>query len=126
MKELDLAIYEQKALLLMNPVYREEIDYVIKDISKVENDLNFQGFNSMVASKILDEGKFLYGSALLFSQVKKMTDDSGVPGKLLSLKERAFTERKNAREALLAFDDADIDTEIMHLFYTNEETEGFF
>ncbi len=125
-EKLDMAIYEQKAFLLMNPGYREEIDYVIKNVLKVEKDLKFIDFNSMVASKILDEGKFLLGSALLFSEVKKMIDYSGVPGKLFSLKERALIERENAREILLAFDDADIDTETMHLFYTNEETEEFF
>ncbi len=125
-EKLDLAIYEQKSYLLMNPVYREEIDYVIKDISKAENNLKFTDFNSMVASKILDEGRFLLGSALLFSEVKKMIDDSEVPGKMLSLKEKALKERNNAREILLASDDADIDPEIMRLFYTKEETEEFF
>lgn len=125
-KELDLAIYEKKAYLLMNPSYREEIDYVIKDISKVASDLKFTDFNSMVASKILDESKFLLGNASMFSEVKKMVDDNGISEKLFSLKESACVYRKNAREKLLAFDNAIFNPEIMHLFYTSDEIEEFF
>lgn len=125
-KELDLAIYEKKAFLLMNPGYREEIDYVIKDISKVESDLKFIDFNTMVASKILDESKFLLGNASIYSEVKKMVDENGISEKLFSLKESACIDRKDARGKLLAFDDAIFNSEIMHLFYTNDEIEEFF
>jgi len=125
-KELDSSIYEQKYYLLSNPSYKEEIDYVIKDVTTVEKQLEFEGFKSMVASKVLDEGKFLCGSFELFSEIKKMNADRGIPGKLAALKEKASIARENARLKLLAFDDAINDNEMKQLFYTTEEMEEFF
>jgi len=40
-ESLDNAIYTQKYFLLKNPTYKEEIDYIIKDVSKVETQLEF-------------------------------------------------------------------------------------
>jgi len=125
-KDLDSSIYGQKYYLLSNPSYREEIDYVIKDISRVDKQLEFKDFESMVASKVLEEGKFLCGSYALFSEIKKMVADRGIPEKLSVLKEKASIERENARLKLLEINDSIIDKGMMHLFYTTDEREEFY
>jgi len=126
-KSLDYMVFEKKFSLLRSPVYNEEIDYVIKDIGKVERQLAFEGFESMVASKILDEGLYLCGSRELFADIKKMVSDFGIPGKLAALREQAAIERESAERRLLELSDSVIhDKEMRQLFYTTSEREEFF
>ncbi|HHU86853.1 MAG: hypothetical protein ACOX86_00075 [Pelotomaculaceae bacterium] len=125
-KCLDLSIYNQKNFLLKNPSYKEEIDYIIKDIFKVERQLNFDNFEAMVASKILFEGKFLYGDMGIFNKIKEMLFNKGIPEKLEALEEKALMNRNNAISYLLKFKGTLSDQESMKLFYTKEEKEEFF
>jgi len=125
-KAIDSAIYEKKAYLLKNPSYREEIDYVVKDISKVKRQLVFDEFESMIASKVLHEGKFLYGSFELFSEIKNMIFERGIPEKIEALKNKASIDREIARRQLLTNDNAIFDEDNMQLFYTTDEKEEFF
>ncbi|MEG6616971.1 hypothetical protein V6C27_11135 [Peptococcaceae bacterium 1198_IL3148] len=123
---LDLSIYDHKNFLLKNPSYNEEIDYIIKDISKVKEQLQFNSFESMVASKILYEGKFLFGNFNIFNQVKKMLNDEGIPEKIRALEEKALINRNNATTYLLNHQGKLTAEENMKLFYTKEEKEEFF
>ncbi|HBP37626.1 MAG TPA: hypothetical protein DD640_02590 [Clostridiales bacterium] len=123
---LDAAIFAKKVYLLRNPTYREEIDYVIKDLAKARAQLDFDGFEAMVASKVLDEGLFLCGSERLFGLVKDMITDKGIPGRLAELREKAAAEREIARAMLLETDGVLDDEEVMQLFFSSDEREEFF
>ncbi|NLN46083.1 MAG: hypothetical protein GX153_05900 [Clostridiaceae bacterium] len=123
---LDRLIYDQKNRLLRDPALREEIDYVIKDLARAKEQLGFADFESMVASKVLHEGLFLYGSTTLYEQVKAEVSRTGIPERLDVLRQRAAAERKDARRDLLASDGAIHDESIMQLFYTTDEREEFF
>jgi len=125
-RNLDSSIYNQKNFLLRNPSHNEEIDYIIKDISKIKKQLQFDSFESMVASKIFYEGKFLYGSLDIFHKIKQMLSDEGIPEKIEALERKASIDRKNAEEYLLKYDDSLSEEENMKLFYTKEEKEEFF
>ncbi|NLL45916.1 MAG: hypothetical protein GX250_03795 [Clostridiales bacterium] len=124
-KALDYHIYEQKNFLLRNPSYNEEIDYIIKDISKVKEQLKFNSFKSMVASKILYEGKFLYGNIDIFNNIKKMLMDERIPEKITALEETASRNRNEAIAHLLNYEGKLTNEEDMKLFYTKEEKEEF-
>jgi len=124
-KALDYHIYEQKNFLLRNPSYNEEIDYIIKDISKVKEQLKFNSFKSMVASKILYEGKFLYGNIDIFNNIKKMLMDESIPEKIKALEETASRNRNEAIAHLLNYEGKLTNEEDMKLFYTKEEKEEF-
>lgn len=125
-KCLDLAIYNEKNFLLKNPSYKEEIDYIIKDISKASAQMEFDCFESMVASKILAEGHFLYGSLDIFNEVKKLLIDKGIPEKIAALEKEALINRINAESYLLKCAGTLTDENVMKLFYTKEEKEEFF
>jgi hypothetical protein len=125
-QSLDRLIYEQKHRLLRDPALREEIDYVIKDIARAKKQLAFKDFESMVASKVLHEGLYLYGSRALFDRIKGEVSHAGIPDTLQALRKRAAEERKDARRSLLASDGAIHDENIMQLFYTTDEREEFF
>ena len=123
---LDRAIHRQKSFLLRNPSYNEEIDYLIKDIAKIEDQLEFDDFESMVASKILLEGKFLYGNIGLFAQIKEMLNVAAIPDKIHFLQEKAALSRDEAIARLLENEGDLADEESAKLFFTKEEREEFF
>jgi len=125
-KELDRSIYHEKYYLLKMPAYREEIDYIIKDVNKVKQQLSFNCFEFMVASKILDEGKLLFGSDYLFDSIEKILLEKGIPKKLADLENTAISEREKARSYLLKTTGLISQDEYKNLFYTTEETEEIF
>jgi hypothetical protein len=121
--EIDAAMYEQKRFLLNNPGHKEEIDYIIKDIPKVQLQLEFSGFTSMVASKVLDESVFLYGNFELFKKIKRMLQQKGISDKLNALVDEAMKNREKAKKKLLTFA---ADTELRNLLFTTEEQSEFY
>ncbi len=126
-KSLDLAIYSEKYKLLMSPSGREEIDYIVKDISKVREQLKFKDFKSMVAAKILNEADFLYGSAALFNKVKQMLVEKGIPDRIDFLEKKAIVNRRDAEAYLLQKAKvSSLEEESMKLFHTAGEKEEIF
>ena len=92
----------------------------------MERQLDFDNFESMVASKILYEGKFLYGDMGIFNKIKEMLFNKGIPVKLKVLEEKALMNRNNAISQLLKSQGTPSNQEDMKLFYTKEEKEEFF
>ena len=125
MKKLDDSIYEEKYRLLMTPHLKEEIDYIIKKMARVREQIRFDTFKKMVACKILHEGALLCGSENLFTTVKAMLREQGIIEKLNSLQEQAAIFRQEAEEYLLYEDSEEIKTQRSCLFYPTEETEEF-
>ena len=125
MERLDDVIYQEKYRLLITPHLREEIDYVIKRLSRVREQVMFKTFKHMVACKILQEGTFLYGSEEIFYGVKTMLKEYGVIQKLNALEKRARVFRKEAEAYLLREGHDLIKEENLPLFYPTEESEEF-
>ena len=116
----------QKRFLLNNPGHKEEIDYIIKDIPKIQSQLEFSEFTSMVASKVLDEGLFLYGSLEFFNQIKRMIQQKDIPSKLNALVEEASKKRESAKERLLTCSNFKAEKDLRHLLFTSEEQSEFY
>lgn len=125
-KMLDSAIYQQKYRLLTNPLYLEEIDYLIKDFAKVEQQLLFEDFKSMIACKILDEGRLLCGNQEIYQRLKTRLDEMDIPEKLDKLSRQAMMNRKETEISLLNNPGPLSDNELIQLFYTTAEREEFF
>lgn len=125
-KRLDEAIYQGKYLALVTPSVREEIDYVVKKMARVEEQLRFDSFKRMVACKILHEGLLLHGSSAMFGGIKARLQERGVAQKLEELEARARASRAARQEYLLchcvsgSMSGAD-----RTLFYSAEESEEF-
>ncbi len=126
LKSLDTVLYKEKYNLLMNPASKEEIDYIIKDLQTVKEQLKFKTFKAMVASKILDEGQYLYGSYSLFELIKTMVTQYGIPEQIRVLEHKARHDRILAEKSLLSSADLKNYDELMALFYTTEEKEEIF
>ncbi len=124
---LDRAIHDRKHLLLVHPRYREEIDYLIKPLSRVRGQLQFDSFERIVAAKILHEGRFLAGSSHLFGAVKDLLEEREIPGKLAGLNARARRAREKAEARLLGLNSELEAGGDRDLFRTREESgEGLY
>ena len=126
LKNLDQAIYREKYLCLIRQECREEIDYIIKDLKKAKTQMAFDGFEHMVASKILWEGKRLLGSRTVFDQVKNLLEKNGIPAKIASLEKKAMVLRKQAEACLLDGGEELSEEESLKLFFTREEADEIF
>lgn len=125
LEDLDRAIYKEKYYTLVAPNIREEIDYVVKNMERVTEQLLFDTFKRMVACKILREGMLLSGSRTLFDEIKAMLVSRGVAEKLQDMEARARLFRRNAETFLLHADSPGLSKDELHLFYTTEESEEF-
>jgi len=124
-KRLDERIYREKHNLLVTPHLREEIDYVVKDLDRVREQLRFDTFRCMVACKIMEEGTLLYGSEALFTRIKGMLQESGVTPRLQKMEQEASMFRRQAETTLLTEEIDTIRRNHLDLFYPTEESEEF-
>ncbi|NCA81135.1 MAG: hypothetical protein EOM72_00115 [Opitutae bacterium] len=126
-QSLDDAIYRQKHYLLTHPNHQEEIDYVLKPVEKVRQQLAFDRFEHMVACKILCECQLLYGSPFLFGEIMKLVEASGVRARLDALQAAAETFRDNAEHILQdPVATAASGENPLDLFYTREEGDEIY
>lgn len=122
---LDEEIYKVKYSLLISPYDKEEIDYIVKNVSKIQEQLKFETFKHMVACKILCEGTYLFGNEELFNSIKRMLKDEGIGDKIHAMEKKALQFRKRAEERLLGDDPQKALQDDAHLFYPTEESEEF-
>ena len=125
MERLDDTIFQEKYRLLTTPHIREEIDYVVKDLNRVREQVRFDTFKHMVACKLLREGTLLYGSAHIFHAVKTMLREYGAVQKLSAMEKTAADFRRMAERHLLLKESSEIMDGSPYLFYPTEESEEF-
>jgi hypothetical protein len=123
-RSLDNFIHKRKHLLLVND--REEIDYLIKSIGRVREQLKFDIFSSMVACKILDESVLLYGNPAVHQTIKSLLVECGIPERLRRLEEHASLSRDLAEAQLLEVAPDKSRSEYYNLFYTHAEEDEIY
>jgi len=124
-RRLDSTIYQEKYKFLKSPVINEEIDYVVKKLDRVREQVRFDTFKNMVACKILQEGKLIGGSDRLYHKAIRLLQDNGVLEKLDRLQGAAIVFRKQEEEFLVQSDAKIINREDLYFFYPAEESEEF-
>ena len=125
MERMDEMIYREKQNVLMTPHLREEMDYVVKDLARVREQMGFDTFKRMVACKILQESTLLFGNQDLFKTIKSMLQEQGIPEKLVRMEDQAAIFRRDAEATLLREDPDKIKNEGLYLFDPTEESEEF-
>ncbi|MBW1998212.1 MAG: hypothetical protein JRJ29_09650 [Deltaproteobacteria bacterium] len=124
-KRLDDAIYREKYRLLITPHIREEIDYVVKGMERVREQVRFDTYRHMVACKIMQEGTLLFGSEEIFHWVKTILREQGIMDRLAAMERTAREFRRRAEEILLTEPLERVKEEGLNLFYPSEESEEF-
>ncbi len=122
---LDRATYENKHRYLRNPVFREEIDYVVKRFSRLREQAQFGDFKAMVACKIFEEAVLLVGSEELCAAGKDLLRERGVTDRLLALEQAALRSREQTEERLLTTQERDLHGATLLLFQTDLESDEF-
>jgi hypothetical protein len=125
MKRMDEMIYREKQNVLITPHLREEMDYVVKDLARVREQMGFDTFKRMVACKILQESLLLFGNQDLFRAIKSMLQEQGITEKLMRMEDQAAIFRRHAEATLLREEPEKIKNEGLYLFYPTEESEEF-
>ena len=124
-QKLDTAIYQKKYRMLITPAINEEIDYVVKKVERVREQVRFDTFKSMVACKILQEGMLIGGDEGFYRGVIHLLQDNGVLEKLDRLLEAAIAFRKQQEDFLAQRHAGQITREDLYFFYPAEESEEF-
>ncbi len=124
-RTLDSALYQEKYRFLKSPSINEEVDYVVKKLERVREQVHFDTFKHMVACKILHEGKLIGGSDQFYHEVMRLLADHGVLEKLGKLQEAATGFRKQEEEFLVQSDAKSVNREDLYFFYPAEESEEF-
>ncbi len=124
-QRLDAALYQEKYRFLKSPSINEEVDYVVKKLERVREQVRFDTFKHMVACKILQEGKLIGGSNRFYREVMGLLADHGVVEKLHRLQQAAIAFRKQEEEFLVRSDPKSINREDLYFFYPTEESEEF-
>jgi hypothetical protein len=124
-QRLDEAIYQQKYRYLINPSLREEIDYTIKRLDRVREQVAFSTLRDMVSCKIVDEATLLYGSQRLFGACKSLLAAQGIPRQLEEMKQLALMSRETTEERLLRASNGTVAEADRNLFCGTEEVEEF-
>ncbi|MFH1834251.1 MAG: hypothetical protein ABH877_04430 [bacterium] len=123
---LDDAIYQKKHFLLVSPSYREEVDYLIKDLATVRRQVAFDTFEHMVACKILVEGELLHGSGDLFASIRGLLAENEVPSRLADMEEEAVRNRTEAEQTLRQVGREESGGRFLNLFYTSDEGDEIY
>lgn len=123
--QLDHAIYEKKFRYLKSPVFREEIDYIVKRFDRLREQAEFDTFQRMVACKVFDEAVLLCGSAGLFAAGKALLAESGVIDRLRAMEQSAIRARERSEHYLLTTDERVLPGEDASALYTDDEAEEF-
>jgi hypothetical protein len=123
---LDDAIYQKKHFLLISPSYREEIDYLIKNLATVRRQVAFDSFEHMVACKILAEGELLHGSPDLFSEIRRTLAQREIPHKLAVMEAEAVRNRVEAELTLSRVGEEQADSRFLNLFFTTDEGDEIY
>jgi hypothetical protein len=122
---LEAAIFREKYLILSNPRLNQEIDFVVKRVSRVREQTGFDTFKRKVACKIMREGVLIDGDERIFAETKALLDESGVSDSLRMMDKRAEEERMEAMATLLGLDELRDDDGLRNLFYSSDESEEF-
>lgn len=122
---VDAAIRQRKWLYLRNPASREEIDYVVKRLSRVAEQTAFDTFPHMVACKVYDEARYLRGNRDLHEAGLRLLAEKGIPQRLRELEAQAVERRAAREEYLLGVAGDRLPAEDQPQFYTSDEAAEF-
>lgn len=116
-----------KRLYLLMPKVREELDFIVKPLSKMLEQLAYGDIHEKIASKILYESYFLMGRVDIYESLMRNLEVSGTLARIEADFETALTERKNTIRTILSLtpEESVKDSEVASLFFASQERLEF-
>ena len=116
-----------KKLYLLTPSIREEIDFIVKPIERMLEQLAYRDIHEKIASKILYESYFLMGRTDIYESLIQNMQLRGTRARIDADFETALGERKQTVRKILELPpEASVeDPEVASLFFASQERLEF-
>lgn len=126
-RRIESQLLTVKKLYLLTPSIREEMDFIVKPIERMLDQLSYVDIHEKIASKILYESYFLMGRVDIYDSLIKHLEISGARAKIERDFEIALIERKETISKIRALPPSDSvkDSEVASLFFASQERLEF-
>jgi len=116
-----------KKVFLVSPDICEELDFIVKPIDKMIDQLSYRDIHEKIASKILYESYFLMGRVDIYQALINHLQTSGTRDLIEADFEMALQQRKNTIATILQLpaDASTDDEEVASLFFASKERLEF-
>lgn len=116
-----------KRLYLLMPKVREELDFIVKPVDRMLDQLAYKDIHQKIASKILYESYFLMGRVDIYESLMRNLEIRGTRAKIEADFETALMERKSTIRTILALspEESVKDSEVASLFFASQERLEF-
>lgn len=121
------SLLKTKRLFLMMPKVREELDFIVKPLDIMLDQLAYGDIHQKIASKILYESYFLMGRVDIYESLMRNLEVRGTRAKIEADFETALTQRKNTIRKILSLspEESIKDSEVASLFFASQERLEF-
>lgn len=125
--KIESELLKIKHQYLISPQIQEELDFIVKPIARMLNQLSYTDIHNKIASKILYESYFLMGRLDLYQSLMGHLKLSGARKKIEADFETALLERKQTIGKILSLSEieSDEDSNVNSLFYASQERLEF-
>lgn len=124
-KKIEEHMLVAKNYLLRTPSLRQELDFIVKPLSRMYEQFAYKTIQEKIASKIVYESLFMAGSVSLYSAIMEELRHSGVQDQIAQDFDKGLADRSSAVSKLLGSDRAALDTDARSLFYFSQERIEF-
>lgn len=124
---IEASLLKIKRLYLLMPQVREELDFIVKPVDRMIEQLNYGDIHQRIASKILYESYFLMGRVDIYESLMQNLEARGTRARIEADFETALIERKRTIQKILALPATDSvkDSEVASLFFATQERLEF-
>jgi len=126
-KKIEDEFLKIKRQFLATPAIREELDFIVKPMGRMLDQLQYRDIHQKIATKILYESYFLMGRVDIYQALMGHLEMSGALEKIEADFETALTERKQTIGKILKlpFLEAGKDDNVNSLFFASQERLEF-
>lgn len=124
---IENSLLKTKRLYLMMPQIREELDFIVKPVDRMLEQLAYGDIHQKIASKILYESYFLMGRVDIYESLMRNLEIRGTRAKIEADFESALLERKQTIRKILSLkpEESVKDGEVASLFFASQERLEF-
>lgn len=127
LSEIESELLKIKHQYLVNASIGEELDFIVKPITRMIDQFGYRDIHQKIASKILYESFFLMGRVDIYQSLMGNLEVSGARKKIEDDFETALSERKETIRKIMALshESSTQESDVSSLFYASQERLEF-